>query len=180
MTNLPPLLGSLAWEDEGGEPTVVAAAFGFVPNQGDGWTYTLETLHRAFEPLVLAAGAADDGEVPLRRQAVFDLYAAIAGRLGTRTGDMHRAFAIDTDDPTFARAPITAADLAAWGQGVQTQARTALAALRRGLEQIGPSERVWAEAVLAAEADFVGRIEDLIAARVAAAKTRLHGDVHLG
>ena len=58
-TNTPPLLGAIERFEPDGRSTALAAAFGFVRNQGDGWQYTTEYLHRELERLRLAANAPD-------------------------------------------------------------------------------------------------------------------------
>ncbi len=180
FANTPPLLGSLTWHDGTGEATVVAAAFGFVLNQGDGWAYTLGFLERELEPAVLAAPTLEDGEAEDQRTAVLALYADFAHRLGERTGDMHRAFAVDTDDPAFAKEAITQADLGAWTDGVRRQASEAYAALERALPHLEDRDRTLAERVLAARALVDTRLDAIARLPIDAAKTRLHGDYHLG
>ncbi|TVQ34739.1 MAG: maltose alpha-D-glucosyltransferase [Geminicoccaceae bacterium] len=180
FANTPPLLGSLTWVDGEGEATVVAAAFGFVLNQGDGWAWSLGYLERELEPSVLAAATLDDVEDAARREAVIEHYGDFARRLGERTGDMHRAFAVDTDDPAFAKEPITAADVEAWSEAALRQAETAFTALERSLEQLAESDRPLAARVLAAKALVEQRLRAIASLPLSATKTRLHGDYHLG
>ncbi len=47
--NTAALLGAVEWVDEDGKPTALAAAYRYLPNQGDGWTYTLDYLGRTLE-----------------------------------------------------------------------------------------------------------------------------------
>ena len=179
--NTPPLLGSLEWLDAAGEPTAIAAAFGFVLNQGDGWSYTVGFLERELEPLVLAAAASEDEKTAATSEsAVFELFNDFAARLGTRTADLHRAFAVPTDDAAFAAEPITAADLAAWADGVQRQADAAYRALgyvRGGLDE---ATGALVETVVERRDALAARLDAVRALRPTADKTRLHGDYHLG
>ena len=57
FANTPPLLGAIERVGADGETTALAAAFGFVRNQGDGWVYTIEYLHRTLDELRLRAAA---------------------------------------------------------------------------------------------------------------------------
>jgi maltose alpha-D-glucosyltransferase/alpha-amylase len=180
FANTPPLLGSLEWLDEAGEPTAIAAAFAFVLNQGDGWSYSIGFLERELEPLVLAAAASEDEMSEVNEATVFALYNDFARRLGTRTADLHRAFAVDTDDPAFAAEPITAADLAAWADGVERQAEAAFRAIGHVYADLDDATAALAEAVLDRREGLKARLAAVRGLTASAAKTRLHGDYHLG
>ena len=47
--NCAPLAGTLQYRDKEGEPTLLAMLQGYVANQGDGWTWSLEYLRRHLE-----------------------------------------------------------------------------------------------------------------------------------
>jgi len=179
--NTPPLLGSLEWLDDAGEPTAIAAAFGFVLNQGDGWSYTIGFLEREFEPLVLAAAASEEEKTAATTEsAVFALFNDFARRLGTRTADLHRAFAVATDDPAFAAEPITATDLAVWVDGVQRQAEAAYRAIAHVRADLDEASERLAATVLDRRDALAARLDAVRALTPSAQKTRLHGDYHLG
>ncbi len=179
FANTPPLLGSLEWVMPDGATTALAAAFAFIQNQGDGWTYTIDFLARELEPLLLAAAAEEDGNSPGEAQ-VLALYDEFARRLGMRTAEMHRAFAVPTDEPAFAAEPIEEADLVAWTETVEREARAAVGLLA----QLGPTldapTQALADEVRALEAEISAQLLAWQRAGVAASKTRLHGDFHLG
>ena len=73
-----------------GETTALAAAFGFVRNQGDGWVYTIEYLHRTLDELRLHPAPAPDTP-PVPPEDHYGLYLAQARVLGQRTAELHRA-----------------------------------------------------------------------------------------
>ncbi len=178
-TNTPPLLGALERIDGEGRPTALAAAFGYVRNQGDGWVYTTGYLERVLEELRLLAAADPPSELPPDEEAHV-VYLAQARVLGQRTAELHRAFAIETSDPAFAPEPITKDDLQAWGEGVRRQADAAFAALEQARDRLGEDDQALADALLEAREQCYREIEQLISGPVSAAKTRLHGDYHLG
>lgn len=76
-------LGTIELRPAGsGEPVILAAMQGFVPNNGDAWTWLLDAL-RTWR----------DGESqPLLEQIAL---------LAERTGDLHLALATPSDDPAF-------------------------------------------------------------------------------
>jgi len=181
FSNTPPLLGSLEWVGPDGETAAIAAAFGFVLNQGDGWSYTIDFLERELEPLVLAAAAEVDHEAPPSSERnVFALFGNFARRLGERTADMHRAFAVETDDPAFAHEPTATDDLARWADGVAAQAEIAMRALEQVRGRLDPSTARLAEDVAARRSALTERLEAVRALTPTARKTRIHGDYHLG
>jgi maltose alpha-D-glucosyltransferase/alpha-amylase len=179
FANTPPLLGAIERIDAEGRPTALAAAFGFVRNQGDGWVYTIDYLHRTLDELRLQAAAGPEpAAAPTEDPHGF--YLAQARVLGQRTAELHRALATPTEDPAFAAEPVTSADLKAWRRAVQRQAEAAFKALKAALPRLDEPDRARAQALLRRRQDCLARIEALTEASVAAAKTRIHGDYHLG
>ena len=169
---VPLWLGSLERLDAAGQSTTYAAAFGYVANDGDGWGWALEHLARM---LGHAAAAATPPAVPGN-----DPYVALAALLGRRTAELHRAFAGDTADEAFARAPVAAGDLAAWVADARAQVAAGFATLAQARAAASPAVAAEIDGAMAlrpkveaATRDFDGPIPDL-------AKTRLHGDFHLG
>ena len=169
------LLGSIEHIGPDGQPMALAAAFEFVSNQGDGWQFTLDHLDRVLEQV---RHMADDARPA--PEELHELYLAMAGLIGRRTAELHRALAQGGDDPSMAPEPCTAADLEAH----VARARSALADGMALLEQL----RHGADDVLAADIDAVlsrrADLERLLAEPAAPApglvKTRRHGDYRLG
>jgi maltose alpha-D-glucosyltransferase/alpha-amylase len=139
---------------------------------------TLEYLEREIENRVLAATADTPG--PADPAQLFATYLAYARKLGERTGELHRAFAVATDDPAFAHEPIGEADLRRWVAAAESQAAAALAALAQARPALAEADAALAERVLAARETLRQEIRGLAEAGIAAAKTRVHGDYHLG
>jgi maltose alpha-D-glucosyltransferase/alpha-amylase len=173
--NTPPLLGSAEQIGKDGERHALAVLTGFVRNQGDGWSFTLNYLDRVFDEMRLVEAA--EPVPPADRHAT---YLEQIRTLGRRTAELHRALAIETDDPAFAAEPIAAADLKAWGEAAQHQADKAFAALDRAKGATEGPLRETVEAVLARRKECAAAIRRLSGKRVRASKTRIHGDYHLG
>ena len=179
FANTPPLLGVIERTGADGEPTALAAAFGFVRNQGDGWVYTIDYLHRTLDELRLhAAAGPEPGTAPAEDPHGF--YLAQIRILGQRTAELHRALATPTDDPAFAAEPVTRADLKTWQRAVRRQAEAAFKALKHVLPQLDEGDRSRVQALLAHRDDCYARIDALTEPPVRALKTRVHGDYHLG
>ena len=138
----------------------------FVPNEGDGWSWVLERLTHGAEAGEAGTEAFDEATSWLRR-------------LGRRTAEMHVAFETDTDDPAFRPEPVDANDIQSWVSSAQATARRAL----DGLADVATSEpqaRGLAEALLARRDGVVERLRAMLGEATAFAKTRHHGDYHLG
>ncbi len=172
FANTPPLLGSLEFEGEDGT-TTLAAAFGFVLNQGDGWAWTLDHLARELETLVLEQNGEEGGES-------FGVYLQLAATIGQRTAEMHRAFAMPTEDPAFRPEPIEAADRRRWVAGIEAELDRATAIVERAVPRLDEEEALLARSFVDAAPELRRRIAELGEVEVRSTKTRLHGDYHLG
>jgi maltose alpha-D-glucosyltransferase / alpha-amylase len=102
--NTPPLLGEVSRIAPDGTPTVLASVLGFVQNQGDGWSWTLNYLQREVETIALT------GEEVLDDEEVFATYLNFATRLGERLGELHEVLARPSDNPDFDPVPADAAE----------------------------------------------------------------------
>ncbi len=176
FANTPPLLGTIEHVQEDGTSTALASATGFVANQGDGWRFTLDYLDRELDEMRVMP-ASDE---PRSAEDVHESYLPLARLLGQRTAEMHKAFAVDTDDPAFAREPIEEADLVAWAERATTEGEHAFATLERALGDLREEDRALAEAILGERQAILEEIRQLARGPIDAAKTRLHGDYHLG
>jgi maltose alpha-D-glucosyltransferase/alpha-amylase len=108
------------------------------------------------------------------------MYLEQARMLGRRTAELHRALAAPSDDLAFAPEPIAKADLEAWRRSALTQFETALKAVEMIRENLDETQRVAAETLIARRDEALRMIKTLLPATISAAKTRIHGDYHLG
>jgi maltose alpha-D-glucosyltransferase/alpha-amylase len=179
FANTPPLLGAIEHVGTDGQTTALAAAFGFVRNQGDGWVYTVEYLHRTLDQMrLIAAAEHPESAAPAHEPHAF--YLAQVRVLGQRTAELHRAFATPTGDAAFAAEPIAREDLQEWRHAVRQQAAAAFRALEHALPRLAEDDRERVEALLSHRAACDARIHALTEGGIGAAKTRIHGDYHLG
>jgi malto-oligosyltrehalose trehalohydrolase/4-alpha-glucanotransferase len=153
---IPAMLGWV--ELAGAIPTTLSVLQSFVPNKGDGWGWVVDRLK---------AGQTKEAVTWLRRA-------------GTRTAEMHRAFAIDTTDPDFRPEPVQAADVRTWTEAVRTMARRALDGLAAARGGLAPETRALADTLLGRRDQMNRQIEALADHVPAFARTRHHGDYHLG
>jgi maltose alpha-D-glucosyltransferase/alpha-amylase len=145
-----PLAGAVEYVASGGEPAALALLQAYVPNQGDGWSYTLAYLERFLK-------APRTGEP-------HGVYLTLVQTLATRTAELHRALATPSGNPAFEPELLTAQEMAAWKQRVREEAAATFARLEKSTSL---------DPVLA-------RIDACPAAAQPTFKTRHHGDYHLG
>ncbi len=191
---------------ESGEPTTLAMLQGLVPNEGDGWKWTLDELSRYFDSCATCPIPRDTGTYPsfltdtptsetAREHA--GLYLEGAALLGRRTAEMHLALATPTENPAFLAEPFTPADLAADSARIEGQLTSTLEALRRGMTGLAaPSDTSstpdpnpdsdstsdLAALILSQRRDLLARARLLAATppESAGLRIRIHGDFHLG
>jgi trehalose synthase-fused probable maltokinase len=177
--SIPRLVGSMAYERSGREPTTLAVLQEFVPNQGDAWTAALTRLNDYFaaaQESVEGEGAGSDAFA----RTLADADAQDARRLGILTGQLHMALASATDR-SLSPDMITPADVAAWREAMQAHLDRVLqtlasvhdtlpAASRALAHQILESASPLREGLLAVDALGIGPVR----------KIRIHGDYHLG
>jgi maltose alpha-D-glucosyltransferase/alpha-amylase len=179
FANTPPLLATveLALDSENGaEEHALGVLFGFVRNQGDGWTQALNYLTRYLDDALLSTG----GEpTDLADPDVFFLM--LARQLGIRTAEMHRALAEHGGDhPDFVPEPIGPEDITEWRNELAAAAAEMLSQLERHRHSLPAPAQDLAERLLALREELFGQICTLIPDEVRAQKTRFHGDFHLG
>ncbi|HUX10495.1 MAG TPA: putative maltokinase [Terriglobia bacterium] len=169
--NTPPFLGSIELFDHDGQPTALAVIQGFVPNQGDGWSFTLRHLRRFFNGIL--QGTRDD--------AGNDAYYTLLERLGIRIGELHRAFAIESGDPAFQPEAVTAADVDAWKQQILSEAESTFGLLSNSERMLPPEQQTRVRRLLEQQHRIQGLIKDFrLDPGSSLQKTRFHGDLHLG
>jgi maltose alpha-D-glucosyltransferase/alpha-amylase len=172
--NVVPLAGAIEYAADDGTSITLALLQGYVENQGDGWSYTLDYLDRFLDSCRTAA------KPPADTVELHGGYAALMHSLGRRTAELHCALAEPGGDPAFDPEPIGHGDLVAWNKQVHAQAVQTLALLAQRRAALGMETQIEADALLARGKELLRRIEHSLPARVAASKTRYHGDYHLG
>jgi len=146
----------------------------YVANQGDGWNYVLEYLRRHLEQNRTTPA----GENPPAN--LHDAHLALIRTLARRTGELHVALALRTNNPAFDPEALTRADLDAYRERAQAEAAAALDQLRDALPQLTGADREKATAVLALRDRLLERMGACARVEPQGMKIRIHGDYHLG
>jgi maltose alpha-D-glucosyltransferase/alpha-amylase len=190
---VPAVGGSLEYRVGNGPSATVAILQQFVPNQGDVFTYTLDSLPNFFEraaaqpeppprvslaPAALLTAAADEPPDILRE--TIDAYLDTAELLGTRTGELHVALAAPTDDQAFAPEPFSELYQRSVYQGITGTVKSTTRLLQQRLHSLEGRSAVDAEAVLGLGDAVEDRLRGLLTRRLGGMRIRIHGDFHAG
>jgi maltose alpha-D-glucosyltransferase / alpha-amylase len=169
--NVAPLLGEMRRIGSDGVSHTLAIAQGFVRNQGDAWTWTLDLLVRGLTDL----SASEESTNALAD--IQEDYKSFAALLGQRVAEMHAVLARESDDPAFAPAPLDEEAAASWAGAAEAQLDMALDALAAPDVAVDASHR---EFLATVKPDLTRRLRQIAKDSVGADCIRIHGDLHLG
>jgi len=193
FANVPAVGGSLEYRAGKGAAATAAILQQFVPNQGDVFTYTLDSLAAFFDraaaqpiaprraslaPSALIAASAEEAPAVVRETV--DAYLGTAELLGIRTGELHATLAAPTDDPAFAPEPFSELYQRSIYQSILGTVRSSLRLLARRRSTIEGPAAEDAARVLDLGDQVDERLRALLTRRLGGMRIRIHGDFHLG
>jgi maltose alpha-D-glucosyltransferase/alpha-amylase len=172
--NIAPLFGEVIRYDEQDVPHTIMLVQGYVHNQGDAWSWTLDYAKRVSADI--AAGD-DPGVV----EDALSGYIALARAIGCRLAEMHTILAEESDRPEFQPEEADLAAVDGWADGVAEQIEGARQAVQRVQDFANDETRALASE-FCARAPELTRVARELARSAAgqALQTRVHGDFHLG
>ncbi len=172
--NIAPLLGEVVRIDEDGTTHTVALAQGFVRNQGDAWTWTLNYLESAVADVT---GALSDEEL----DDALAGYNSFAAAIGRRLAELHGMLATPTPLAEFTPKEADAPIYAEWADATAEQVTLAVAAIGRVQDWPDETTKAMAEQFVASAEELTDTIHKLAGSvQGTALSTRVHGDFHLG
>lgn len=188
----PPLVGMAEYYYPRGEPVTLALLYGYVPNQGDAWAYTLDFLQQFFER-ALATGIPRE-QVPMVKDSLADYlslrksplaseligpYLASVQRMGEITASLHKTLASDPDDKNFAPVPFDPHYQRSLYQSVRSLAARTFTDLKNHLSNLSQDTLVAAQRVIKMEKEILSRLNALLGENISATRIRCHGDYNL-
>ena len=188
---VPPFAGAIEYTPSAAEPSTLGVLEGLVENEGDAWKWTLEEIERYYETCAPVPFPENDDErsdiVALSEEQPSELarnhvglYLESAATLGRRTGELHRALSLPTDDPAFAPEPFTSKDLTELLALWRDQALSVFDALKQNLSRLPDDTVELAGLVLGRRRQILDRLQALQADSIDGQRIRIHGDYHLG
>ncbi len=190
--NTPAVLGNIEYR-----PQNSAAGYGaailqqFVPNKGDAWKYTLDSLQGFFERALPSKRIAPTfatehplnligQEIPPKLRLFVGDYLDSAALLGKRTAEMHAALAGSGSGPDFEPEVFTSSDSTALAEELLHQSEQTFALLRGKQASISGVLAESVDSLLKFESQVAARFEAVRRRPISAIRIRFHGDYHLG
>jgi maltose alpha-D-glucosyltransferase/alpha-amylase len=189
---IPPFAGAIEYVPADGEPQTLAMLQGFVANQGDGWTLTLEELSRYYETCAATAwpegaSAATADLMDLARQEPSQLardHVGIAldsaAILGKRTAQLHLALASFAEDPAFTPETMAASDVRTLLGNLRQEAVRVLDLLKDSVAGLPDDFIDLAGMVLGRRRQILDSFGLTADDGALGQRIRIHGDYHLG
>jgi len=142
---------------------------GFVRNQGDAWSWTLDHLTRALDNLA-----------PTSSESELSDCEAISGSVGRRLGEMHVALGRETSDQAFAPEHADEDATEGWAQKTEQRLDKAFDAIAQIRNWANDSDRDRAMTLLNRRGQICRAINTRARSGMGSLTTRIHGDFHLG
>jgi maltose alpha-D-glucosyltransferase/alpha-amylase len=187
-----PFAGTLEYNRPGAEPITLGLLQGYIPNQGEAMTLTMEELSRYFEQLlskkaeieaVLLPASGFDVDIAALpdtfRELTGEFYLEMVALLGRRTGELHLALSSDPEQGDFAPEPFSRYHQRSVYQAAKSLVRKAVLLLGRSLDMLPDEIRPEAERVLAAEQEIQRLLEKFLGTRFTSSRIRVHGNYNL-
>ena len=186
----PRVAGTLSLRRGRREPVVLGLLQEYVPNEGDAWSFTLDTLAEYFErglaeqpelPDVTVTVAyllelAEQPEPDERALEMVGSYLQSAETMGERTAQMHRALVASAGgDADFQPEAFSTLYQRSLYQSMRNLTGNVFDVVQRSLD-VEPR----LEELLGRREELLGRFRALIGGKLSAQRTRVHGDYHLG
>jgi maltose alpha-D-glucosyltransferase/alpha-amylase len=187
--HVPPTAGSIEYSRGRGMPAAIGVLQGYVQNEGDAWTFTLDALRNYLDDV--QTRRPEDSEPPLPRQRslldladaeapelaheLFPVYLEAARLLGRRTAELHASLASVRDDPDFAPEPFSDFYLRGVYQSMRALTSQVFRLLRSRSRQIPQAVQI-----LDLEDQVLARFRQVVDRRIGGTRIRTHGDYHLG
>ncbi len=167
---VPPFLGTAVRRRASGDESLFAMFQRYVPNQGEGIAWTLDFLKRLLGDL----DSMDAG-----RDQVMRAYENFALRLGVRLGEMHSLLAQNSDNSDFSPESVSHADIDEWSAAAEQQLFTVQTMMDSPPDNISDDHAMLMR-LMSMPPEPGEIVKRIFGACEGLAKTRIHGDLHLG
>jgi maltose alpha-D-glucosyltransferase/alpha-amylase len=187
-----PRLAGVLEINTAGERSTLLAAHELVANEGDAWTRAIDDLGRRLEAVAAAAGQApptdavpfpsNEDLVRIAREeppSEDDEMAAVAARIGSRLGELHRLLGDGAAGSAFAPESYTRLYQRSMQQSLRNRVHQTFASLTQLRAHLGDAQPL-AATVLANRSCVVDSILRVAQLPLTGQRIRIHGDLHLG
>ncbi len=194
FANFPAYVGALEWQSKDSEPLSVGLLVKFMPNESDGWVYTLDAVGRYLtnaaahkEELKEVCGLPmsilefnADNMPELLADLISPVYIDMIKLLAQRTAEFHKALASLSRWPDTAPEPFSVLYQKSVYQSMRAMTSRVLSELESGLPNMAEETATEARKILDAKQEILGALRNITGRKINAMKIRIHGDYHLG
>lgn len=186
--NLPLFYGSLEYRSKKDNAAITVGILqGLVANQGDAWKLSIDSARNYYDELLRRKDElpektiSESRETDIVRESMGGFYLDMAGLLGLRTAQMHRALTAPDSGDSFRPEPFSNLYVRSLYQSLQSQVKRAMRRLAHAQSSLPPHiADNEARMVLESENDINGMLRSITREKYSALKIRIHGDYHLG
>jgi len=192
--NIPAYLGEISLVHDDKSESLLAMMQEAVPNQGDAWTYTKDSLQTYFDNVMVlpktekAPTLSEDISIPMHfsemsgklQDLVGGIFSERMSLLGKRTGEMHQALVANTEDKDFEPEAFSLHYQRSLYSSLQSLTRGSFQSLKDNLKHLPEHVKAEAEEVLGMKDEVLEAFKRIFAHKITTPKIRLHGDYHLG
>lgn len=192
--NVPSFLGAIHYVRQGIEPVVIGMLQAYIPQQGEGWTFSLDWVGRFFGrviarkneiqeipkiPSSFFEAAAQD--IPLlMKELIGGVYLEMITLLGKRTAELHVQLSSERENKNFIPEPFSVFYQRSLYQSMQALTKKNFALLKKNVKNLPDNLKELINEVLNREKETLDRFKILFKRKISVTKIRIHGDYHLG
>lgn len=194
FSNFPSYVGSLEWQRGKAGSLDIGLLLEYVPNESDGWTYTLDSVSRYLTQAATQKTKLKELMKPTKSfyeiefkevpQTLLDLinpiYLEMVSLLARRTAELHTAFFSLSHNSDTVPEPFSVLYQKSVYQSMRALTLKVFSGLESNLPY--PDEELSKEAagVLESKQEILKRFRNLTSHKMSGMKIRIHGDYHLG
>ena len=177
----PQLLGALEYSTGKGRRMTQGILQAFVPNQGDAWQYTMNSISSFYDDAVKASSEPPPtaGQNRFGRASLASFLESVE-LLAKRTAELHLALASDSHDPDFAPESFDEKFQQSFENSLLELTERVFAQLRQTKNHLPEVASLKAQEILSSEQHITQRFRSALSNPMHALRTRIHGDYHLG
>ncbi|MBN1191035.1 MAG: maltose alpha-D-glucosyltransferase [Dehalococcoidales bacterium] len=189
--NFSPALGAIEYHPAKKSGKSMAILQAYIPNEGDAWQYTLDSLERYFQT-VIAHPTVQAPPVPRKHllsllkeppslaEETISTYLTSAQLLGQRTAELHTALSSVSSDPDFAPERFSRSDQTSVYQSMRSLTIRVFQLLEERRVKLPENIKHDAEQVLGLKDAIIKKYQQVQTQKISAVRIRCHGDYHLG
>ncbi|MEH6407564.1 MAG: maltose alpha-D-glucosyltransferase, partial [Leeuwenhoekiella sp.] len=194
FSNAPKFVGAISYNTAAGNKVILGMMQDLVSNQGTGWEYTKDALHRYFDNVLTRSkevkieSLTTDLTTPVLYKDIPEDMQTLMGSilperislLGQRSAEMHKAFAAHPEAPAFDHEEFSLHYQRSLFSSLQGLTRNSFENLKKSIKDLPEELQAEAKEVLAMKSEVLECFKRVFAHKIETLKIRTHGDFHLG